>query len=247
MELKIISSGSKGNCYILHGVTESLLLECGVKFKNIQIALDFDFSKIACCFVSHEHKDHSKELSTILSAGIDVYTSKGTAEALSINSRYNLKIVKSKDLRETKEFRMLFFTTQHDAAEPLGLLIENKITKERLLFATDTFYIKYRFKNLNYIMVECNYSDEILKSNIEKGLIPESLKRRLLKSHFSLKYVKTFLQANDLTRVRKIILIHLSDGNSNSKQFEKEIKELTQKEVITAENNTIINLQLHPF
>jgi len=43
--------------------------------------------------------------------------------------------------------------------------------------------------------------------------------------------VKKFLQANDLSRVQEIWLLHLSDGNSNSERFKREVKEISGKPV----------------
>jgi phosphoribosyl 1,2-cyclic phosphodiesterase len=64
--------------------------------------------------------------------------------------------------------------------------------------------------------------------------VEPALKTRILKSHFSLKNVKKFLLANDLSRVKEIWLIHLSDGNSDAELFKREIQELTGKMVFVA-------------
>lgn len=61
------------------------------------------------------------------------------------------------------------------------------------------------------------------------------LKNRLLTSHFSLENVKEFLKANDLSQVREIWLLHLSDGNSDQVRFKREIMELCGKPVYVAD------------
>lgn len=103
-----------------------------------------------------------------------------------------------------------------------------------MLYATDTYYIRYKFSDLTHIMVECNYSMDILRSNVETGLIDKALKNRILKSHFNLEHVKEFLKANDLSKVQEIWLIHLSDSNSDAERFKQEIQELTGKVVFVA-------------
>jgi hypothetical protein len=45
-----------------------------------------------------------------------------------------------------------------------------------------------------------NYSMDILRANVEAGLVGPALKTRIMKSHFSLENVKKFLQANDLVK-----------------------------------------------
>lgn len=46
MQIQVISSGSKGNCYRISDGSTSLLLDCGIPLKQIQIALDFKLSDI---------------------------------------------------------------------------------------------------------------------------------------------------------------------------------------------------------
>lgn len=55
MNLKIINSGSIGNCYILENQNEALIIEAGVKFLEIKKALNYDIGKIQGCLISHEH------------------------------------------------------------------------------------------------------------------------------------------------------------------------------------------------
>jgi len=171
--------------------------------------------------------DHSKAVKDIMRAGIDCYMSRGTAEALGI-SGHRLHIIKAKQQFRIGTWTILPFETQHDATEPLGFLLANQ-AGEKLLYATDTYFIRYRFRGLTHIAVECNYSMDILKRNVDAGTLPKEFKNRLLKSHFSLENVKRFLQANDLSKVEAIFLLHLSDGNSDAERFKREVMELTGK------------------
>ena len=173
--------------------------------------------------------DHSKAVKEIMHAGIDCYISAGTVEALGL-SGHRLNIIKAKQQFRIGTWTALPFDTQHDAAEPLGFLLANQ-AGDKLLYATDTYYIRYKFHGLTHIMVECNYSLDILKRNVDAGAVPKELKSRILKSHFSLENVKRFLQANDLSKVQEIWLLHLSDNNSNAERFKREIQELTGKMV----------------
>src|SRR5699024_9625093 len=104
----------------------------------------------------------------------------------------------------------------------------------KLLFATDTYYVRYRFTGLTHMIVGCNYSMDILEENIASGRVHKAMKRRLSKSHFSLENVKEFLKANDLSKVQEIHLMHLSNDNSDEARFKREIQELTGKPVYIA-------------
>lgn len=233
MDIQILASGSSGNCYKVSDGQTSLLLECGISYKEIQKKLNFKLYEVDGCLVSHEHLDHSKAIMELLKSGIDVYTSKGTAAPFE-NDIFKAIHVEAEKQFQVGTFDVLPFDTQHDAVEPLGFILYSRVTKEKLLFATDTYYVKYRFGSLNYIMVECNYAIDILRANSEAGRLTLALKNRLLQSHFELSNVKKFLQLNDLSKVKEIYLLHLSDGNSDEKRFKREIQELTGKPVIIA-------------
>lgn len=224
-EIKIIGSSSSGNSYLLSTTNECLMLECGVRYKSIFAALDFKIKNIVGCLVSHEHKDHAGFVKDIIKAGIDVYSSAGTLEATGIKS-HRFKAVKAGVQFTAGRFTILPFETQHDCAEGLGYLIQHEEIG-KLLFATDTYYIRYKFNALSYIMLECNYSRAIVEENLRTGVIERGQVHRLFKSHFSLERVKEFLAANNLSELKKIYLMHLSNRNSNAELFQTEIEKLT--------------------
>lgn len=229
IEIKALASSSKGNCYRVTDGTTPLLLECGISYKNIQRGLNFQTSQIAACLVTHEHNDHVKSIKDVLKAGIDVYASKGTFEALNINN-HRMKPVKAKEQFQIGTWTILPFEVEHDVSEPIGFLLVNQLS-EKLLFATDTYFIRYKFKGLTHLMVECNYSMSILNQNVTDGYIDKGRKKRLMRSHFSLENVKEFLLANDLSKVQEIWLLHLSDTNSDADLFKSEIQKLTGRMV----------------
>jgi hypothetical protein len=92
---------------------------------------------------------------------------------------------------------ILPFETQHDCEGSMGFLIQHE-EMGKMLFITDSYYCKYKFKGLEHIFIECNYSNSILDNNFEQGYLPIGLRNRLIKSHFSLENVKEFLKSNDL-------------------------------------------------
>jgi phosphoribosyl 1,2-cyclic phosphodiesterase len=232
LEFKAFASGSSGNLYALSDGNSKLMIECGLPYKKIQRALKFKISEVSGCLLTHCHADHSKSAADIMRAGIDVYTSQGTIDALGL-SGHRVHAIKAKQQFRIDNWRIMPIEAIHDSPEPLAFLIANS-QGERCLFATDTAYLKSRFVNLNMIAVECNYSLDILRANVEAGSVPATLKNRLLKSHFSLENVKRFLQANDLSKVQEIWLLHLSDGNSDSERFKREVQELTGRMVFVA-------------
>jgi len=229
IEIKSLASGSSGNLYwIKKNGNTALLLEAGIKLKDIMKGLDFKLSQIAGCLISHEHQDHSRAVVNMMKLGIDIYLSQGTLDALGL-SGHRINIIKARKQFNIGDWAVLPFKIQHDANEPLGFLLASG--EYKILYATDTAYLKYRFNGLSHIAIECNYSERILNQNRS---IPSLLRQSIIRNHFSLENVKEFLKANDLSQVREIYLLHLSDANSNAEMFKREIQELTGKPTFTA-------------
>lgn len=231
MEIEVLASGSKGNCYRISGSSSSLLLEAGVPLKSIRERLDFGLSQAAGCLVSHEHQDHARAVRDLMNAGVDVYATAGTVKALDIES-HRLHSVPVKEWFEVEDWEVLAFPTVHDAEESCGFVIRQG--DERLLYLTDSAYSPFRFSGLTRMMIECNYDPEILQRNVDSGALEKVVQRRIVRNHMSLPRLKDFLRATDLSNVRAIYLLHLSDGNSDAERFKREIQELTGKPVYVA-------------
>jgi ribonuclease BN (tRNA processing enzyme) len=63
----------------------------------------------------------------------------------------------------------------------------------------------------------------------------------------SIETCKKTLQANDLSKVQNIILIHLSDGNSNAAEFKKDVAGATGKKVTVADTGLVMELNKTAF
>lgn len=234
IDIKVLASSSAGNCYRIDDGKTPLLLEAGIPLKKIQQATGYTVTQVKGCLVTHEHKDHSKSVQDLMNLGIDCYMSKGTAEAIeACGSR--CKEIKAGETIDIGSWKIRAFETNHDCAEPLGYLLLSQHTGERLVFITDSYYVKYRFENLDYILVECNYADDIIRQNVKDGLVAESMRKRILRSHLSLDTCKDLLKANDLSNVKEIYLLHLSDHNSDEERFKKEIEAVTGRPVYVAQ------------
>lgn len=180
--------------------------------------------------------DHAKSVAKIASLGINIYSAKGTIDKLELEG-HRIKSVKDKEQFSIGSFNILAFSTQHDAADPLGFLIQDSITKDKFLFATDTYYIKYKFKGISQMAIECNYSEEQLDENVNSGKINRYLANRIKKSHFSLENLIEFLKANDLSELEKLYLIHLSESNSDAQLMIEKVSEVYKGQIIIAEGD----------
>lgn len=230
MDIKVIASGSSGNAYRICDGQTALLLDAGIPIQRIKQALNFRVRDLSGCLITHSHGDHSKAAKDLARAGVDIYTSMGTLEACKL-SGHRMKPIKALQELTIGSFAVLPFDVQHDAPEPLGFLLTSRLTGEKLLYFTDTYYIKYRFAGLTHIMGECNYSMDIINQSVRNGYIPLELVPRLIKSHMSLEHFIDLLKANDLRQVEQIYLLHLSNNNSDAERFKVAVQKLTGTEV----------------
>jgi len=246
MKLKVLGSSSAGNCYILGNDTEALILEAGVNPASIKKALNFDLSNVWGCLISHEHGDHAGFAQEYAKLGINIYTSYGTAVVKNLDGYHRFEMLKSGEPVEIGPFKVLPFSIEHDCAEPLGFLIQHEECGT-VLFATDTYYLRYKFPGLNNILIEANYDESILNERFESGKLHKTQRDRVIESHMSIETCMETLRANDLSAVNNIVLIHLSDGNSNAKEFQDRVKNATRKAVHVADKGLEIEFNKTPF
>ena len=241
MKLTVINSGSSGNCYLLKSSSgETLILECGEKFSKVKESLNFDLSGVVGALSSHVHLDHSKYINEFTSSGIKVYSNKSTVNKFG-GETSNLKIVEPKKQFNVGSFSVIPFLVRHDPTiETYGFLI-NHIEMGKCVFLTDLVYSKYLFPSVNNWLIEANYCDE--KVNSSNGF----LSQRIINSHLSVQNCIKLLQANDLSQTNNICLIHLSDSNSNSKEFKQKVTDATGKLVTIAEPNLTLDFNKTPF
>lgn len=232
MKLTVIGTGSKGNCYILQNDTEALIIECGVNVKGIKEALNFNIRKVAGCILTHEHVDHACSLSEIDKLGINTYSSHGTFEKLGIKSHRHKVLVPLRE-QQIGGFKILPFDIKHDAAQPFGYFIQHAETGN-VLFLTDAMYSGYKFRGMHNLIIEANFCPAIIKQKQLDGQLPKFLKDRVISSHLSIDNCLSLLEANDLSQVNNIVLIHLSDSNSNEAEFKAKVEKTTGKKVYVA-------------
>lgn len=238
MKITVLGSSSSGNCYILEDQGHKLILDAGIHINDIKKELNYNFSDVVGCLVTHEHGDHFSAVQSLLYLGVNVYSGKKTFESKGI---YNIRAhnVKALTTFEVAGFTVLPFDIQHDAAEPLGFLIITPSGK-RILFVTDTWFVKYDFDYIDHFLIECNYDAASMKAAIDSGRIEPAVLKRVSKTHMSLEGLTTFLKTVDLSKAEKIVLCHLSDGNSHADYYKEFIEKEFGIPCVIADKNIII-------
>lgn len=237
MKLKVIGSGSSGNCYILDDGRKILILEAGVPFAEVKEEIDYEVSRIAGVLSSHEHGDHRKYLKEFEGYGIPVV--KGN-EKHYYNSIYFPPFF-------LEDFTVIPFDVVHDVP-CFGYVIDHP-DMGRLVFVTDTEYVKFTFPGVNHIMVETNYAQDILDENTNSGEIPKVLRDRIMKSHMSFDTAMRMVKANKSPELRNVIMCHLSRRNSDHKRFMADMQKITGPycNVHVAKKGMEIDINRYPF
>ena len=225
MEFIVHASGSAGNLYQVISGDKSLIIDPGIPIAKIKRALEFKLSSVSGALISHSHGDHSKAVHSLAKFGVNCWMTHPTAVALKFQG-HRLKLIEITMQFQIDHFSVIPFATRHDCAGSVGFLISDG--EDKMIFATDTFYIHNMFAGLNLIAIECNYSQETLAD----WLHPVR-KKRLYSTHFSLENLKVFLAKNNTSQVREIHLIHMSKENADPVFFQAEIERLTGIPTIT--------------
>jgi len=228
LRFQSLASSSAGNAYVVDDGNTRLLLECGMPIKKLQKALGFSLSSVAACFVTHEHKDHCRAVKQVLDQGVPVYCSPGTAQALDDG---RLCPIVPREAVTVGSFRVMAFSVFHDAAEPVGYLLQSEESGQRLLFATDTVNLQWLFTDLHQIALECNYERALLDTRTE---MPEVVRQRVMRSHMEIGDLCSYLKRLDLSRVGNVYLLHLSDACSNERDFVRRVQELCPTAIVEA-------------
>lgn len=239
--IRCTGSSSAGNNYVIECEGEKLLIEAGIHIKYVEQALDFNLRGIAGVIITHEHLDHAAFVKQFLHVGIPVFATEGTLKMLDIQANYLARPVTYRVPFQVGRYRIMSFDTEHDAKQPCGFLIDCP-DGNRILFVTDTKYLRYKFQNVNIFMIECNYDRKLLIYNMNEGIVNRTVAKRIVDSHMSLRQCIATLQSNDLTKTKAIMLIHLSNDNGRKEEFIEAVKKATGKMVFVAKHGSFCDI-----
>jgi ribonuclease BN (tRNA processing enzyme) len=226
MKLIVVGTGSSGNTYLLTNGEETLVLDCGCRFLEVKKAMDFNIRGIVGAVVTHRHGDHHAFAHEYEDAGIPVW-----------------KPYEMENLRQSTQFggfRIQSFEAIH-SVPTVGYLIGHKDIG-KMLYATDTAYLKYCFGNLSVILIEANYSEAYVNRDEPKYA-------HVITGHMSIETCMQAVSANITGALKHIILCHLSGGNSNASEFLELAKRIAPAgcTVDVAKKGLAVNLGEIPF
>lgn len=210
MRLKCLGSSSAGNCYLLTSESgETLILDCGIPIKEIKKGLNWNIKNVVGCIVSHVHSDHSKSLNDFKSMGIPILTPYLSNSCKSMNM--GEFTVKPFDLT-TIDGSWTHTNANGEPCPIYGFLITHK-EMGRMLYITDCNLIKWRFKDINHILLGVNYDKDLIdRDNTGKA-------NHVFRGHLSIDTACDFVKANYSDSLQNVIMCHLSDSNSDVDSF----------------------------
>ncbi|QSR89353.1 MBL fold metallo-hydrolase [Methylacidiphilum caldifontis] len=256
VRLSVLASGSKGNGYLLETEKSRVLIDPGIRCKQILDHLSrlaISLESITAVFITHEHADHVAGLPVLLKKlPLPLYCNTLTWKSLKKAMGWEDKAVNWKPFESSSRFlldeiEIESFPVPHDAADPVGLLFHHRHGTIGLL--TDLGYItklvKEKIIRSHTLILESNYDMNLLQADKKR---PWSVKQRILSRHGHLSNEASSLIACDLARegVKNLFLAHLSEDCNRV-----ELAETTVKNKILSSKLPIPHIQAidpaHPF
>lgn len=221
-----LSSGSKGNAYVIKTEEVSLLVDAGISGRKITQgleALGIEKQDFKAVMITHEHTDHVKGLRIVGKKypHAEIYMSKGTWTALKDNYRpekNQIHLFHPKEKFVIGDVVVAPFSIHHDAVEPVGFILSKK--NKKIGFITDTGHICdeifERIKYADLLILEANHDEEVLKM----CSYPYEVKRRILSE---IGHISNITAGRVLCRIledsegpvyRQVLLAHMSMENN---------------------------------
>lgn len=235
--LKILSSGSHGNCALIYDDRgKGVMLDMGLPWQSILQGLEFDLSSVSLALASHNHHaDHTKSIVHCINSGIPTYGNQDICDHYK-GCQLLDKMVK------VDGFKVQTFDLVHNV--PNNAFIVDTNDHIRVLYCTDTQYIPKRVKGVNIAIIECNHDDECIIDNLCEGIDSRSQ----FENHHSLDRCIEYLKEIYSKDLMTVILWHPSSTNLDKKKAVEKVKaELGFDQVYMATSNMEIEISNSEF
>ena len=231
MKVKVIASGSKGNCTLVLCNNTKILIDVGVSLPYLKSSLEnlsIDVDSLDAILISHTHSDHIKGLLQLVKKHkVKVYSSVELLYELA-----NLIPIESIVVVENQfminDVKVTLIETSHDVTS-YGFIIEHN--NKETVYITDTGYINKKHysmtSNKDMYIIEANHDEEMLMN----GSYPYHLKQRVIgdKGHLSNRYTGKYLTKVIGNKTKYILLAHISENNNTYDLALEQVKEEMQE------------------
>ena len=219
-----LNSGSNGNCYYVGTKTDAVLIDVGLSCRETEKRmkqLGLNMKTVKAIFVSHEHGDHIKGVSTLANKySLPVYITAKTAKNGPRLISHLSKAITAKEMVTVGDLDITPFTKHHDATDPHSFIISsNGITVGVLTdIGTVCEEVIHHFKQCHAVFLEANYDATML----ENGKYPIHLKNRIRggQGHLSNKEALDLFITHRSPGLSHLLLSHLSKENNSPEMVE---------------------------
>jgi phosphoribosyl 1,2-cyclic phosphodiesterase len=237
MRFASLGSGSKGNSTIVESDTACVMVDCGFGLRNACTRLERigkSPEDLTAIIVTHEHSDHWKGIGALSAKyNIPVYLSAGSLKAKEIQSGEALfNCIDSHKDFYVGDICIKPVPVPHDAREPIQYILSNG--KVQLGILTDlghfTPHVVSSYSKCDALLLECNYDDDMLLD----GPYPRFLKERVsgMFGHLSNRQAADLLLALDLSRLKTLVIGHISAKNNDVSLIKAAIEPLCGEDIV---------------
>ena len=224
-----LNSGSNGNCYYVGNNTDAVLIDVGLSCRETEKRMNklgLNMKTVKAIFVSHEHGDHIKGVSTLANKyNLPVYITAKTAVNGPRLISHIAKTFTASQPVAVGDLNITAFTKFHDAADPHSFIISyNNITVGVLTdIGTVCKEVINYFKQCHAVFLESNYDEQML----ENGKYPIHLKNRIRggHGHLSNKEALELFTTHRSPLLSHLLLSHLSKENNSVELVEQLFKQ----------------------
>ena len=236
MRVCVLGSGSAGNAVVVESAGQRLLLDAGFSCREIERRLaevGAGTAGFLGLVLTHEHGDHSRgALRFAKRRRVPIWATAGTSNALHLEERgARVEPLAAGRPAVIGGFQVTPFRVPHDAAEPVGLVVEDARGR-RLGLVTDIGAPSREawrsLQDLDALVLETNHDVEMLRT----GPYPWPLKQRVAsaRGHLSNRAAAESLPELLSSTLEWIVLYHLSRTNNRPSIAHAEIGEALARE-----------------
>jgi phosphoribosyl 1,2-cyclic phosphodiesterase len=225
MKYCVLGSGSSGNSTFIETNDNRFLIDAGFSAKKIIERLskiDVCPSTLSAILITHEHGDHIQGAGVLSRKfNVPIYITKKSYDAckhkLGKLNPENIGYLEG-SFYLSQDTYIQPFDVMHDAVCTVGYNIFEKLSS-KLSIATDIGYatnvVKDKFKDSDAIIIESNYDEKMLLV----GPYPWDLKQRVKSKngHFSNTSCAKFIEDVHSSRLKQIVLAHISKDNNSAR------------------------------
>lgn len=218
MEICVLASGSKGNCVYVAGGGVAVLVDAGLSARELGSRLKeagIAPESIQAVLFTHDHTDHCRGIEVFSRRyPVRLFANQGTSEGIEQVCRGfapEWEIFETASAFEIGGLRVEAFTVSHDAADPVGFVFDDGVS--RLCVATDlgqgSPLVCSKLAQCHAAILESNHDAEMLRQSGR----PWPLKTRIAgrSGHLSNDDAAALICASLSERLHTLLLAHLSE------------------------------------